>query len=146
MLVDQYGKELNSTNAKSTYKPIMTRARLTTDRDTVVPFSSFQSYKTSSDNLDWKLTFLKEEDLIRKDADDLVRILLQSSPDLSRAHSDKQMFINTGFELTVLRDGTRPDEQLNRAQEILDAALLQMENEREPLNTCLLYTSPSPRD
>ena len=135
MLVDQYGKELNSTNAKSTYKPIMTRARLTTDRDTVVPFSSFQSYKTSSDNLDWKLTFLKEEDLIRKDADDLVRILLQSSPDLSRAHSDMQMFINTGFELTVLRDGTRPDEQLNRAQEILDAALLQMENEREPLNT-----------
>ena len=135
MLVDQYGNELTSTNTKSTYKPIMTRARLTTDRDTIVPFSSFQTYKTSGDATDWKLSFLKEEDLVRKDVNDLTRILLQSSPDLSRAHSDMQMSINTGFELTVLRDGTQSDNTLDAAQQILDNALIQMDNEREPLNT-----------
>ena len=136
MLVDQYGNELKSRYTNNSNKsPVAIRTRLTTDRDHVVPFSSFQTYKTVGDDVDWKLSFLREEQLIQKDANDLIRILLQSSPDLSRAHSDMQMFINTGFELTVLRNGRQSDSELDAAQQILDDALVQMDNERESLNT-----------
>ena len=133
MLLDQYGNKLKSNSSKRYTKPIMTRARLTTDRDTITPYTSFQSYKTAGDAVDWKLSFLKEEDLVRKDANTIVKILLQSSPDLSRAHSDMQMFVNTGFELSIADDGEAIPEQRKVSQEILDDSLKNMEALREPL-------------
>ena len=73
MLLDQYGKELQPIQTKRLKKSFATRARFTTDRDTIVPYSSFQTYKTSGGSIDWKLGFLKEEDLVRKDAMKLLK-------------------------------------------------------------------------
>ena len=132
MLLDRYGNPLK-TNTPKGYKPTTARARLTTDLDTVEPLSVFQSHKTAEDNIDWKMQFVREEDIARKSANDIIKLLLQSSPDMSRAHSDMQMFINTGFELSVLDDGIQPLESREKAQIILNKALETMEDLKEPL-------------
>ena len=133
MLVDKNGNPLIAKEAHypsipftriSTGNGATTRRRQTTDRDTFGPFTSFsgREYVKASDNVDWKLTFLNEDKLSRKNPSDLLDTLLLSSPDLSRARTNMEELINTGFSLTVKEDGPEAE----AAQEILDEALEQM--------------------
>ena len=126
MLVDEFGKPL--ANQKSPrHKPVMNKVRLTTDRDNFHPYTDFDQAITAEQNLDWKFESLSERELATKSASDLIKTLVNSSPDLSRAHSDMQMYINTGFELTTTEDDTQ-------AQAVLDSALQTMEKNKEPLS------------
>ena len=139
MLIDVNGNPLTSEKSvripkidfKSLKTPGVERRRQTTDRDTFGPFSNIsgREYTQATDKVDWKLTFLNEETLARKSAGDVVNILLLSSPDLSRARSNLEELINTGFSLTV-KESNRSGKQ---AQIILDDALLQMQSLQEPL-------------
>ena len=135
MLVDRYGnplQKIRTTNASKIVSGSTDRARLTTDRNTFGPFSTFgdRSYTKATDKVDWKLQFVEEETLASKSANDLVNILIHSSPDLSRARTDMQALLNTKFTLTT-------EEADPAAQTILDEALVQMERIKEPLTVKL---------
>ena len=139
MLVDKHGNPLKA-ESEDRYTPIAPtadRVRQTTDRpNRFGPFSNFtgREYTKATDKVDWKLTFLNEETLCNKSASEIVEILIHSSPDLSRARTDMQMLLNTGFSLTTV-------EADDVAQGILDEALLTMEYLKEPmsvkLNKCI---------
>lgn len=139
MLVDKYGNPLRaaSEDRYSPITPTADRIRQTTDRPSRFgPFSNFtgREYTQATDKVDWKLTFLNEETLCTKSASEIVEILIHSSPDLSRARTDMQMLLNTGFTLTTV-------EADDAAQAILDESLLTMEYLKEPmsvkLNKCI---------
>ena len=133
-LVDPAGNPIKL-HRKSRTRPIMTRVRQTTDRDTFDPTFDFHSYKTAESQIDWKLTFLNEEKLCRANGNEIIKVLLSSSPDVSRAHSDMRMFINTGYELNVVPDDNLSEAVIEDAQRILDEAQEQMKLRKEPLST-----------
>ena len=132
-LLDQFGKPLRSPD--SHYKAIggseTVRARITKDDPNRIgsyaSLSPLTGYKRAEELVDWKWTFLNEEELVGKSAGDLAQILLHSSPDLSRARSNLIMFVNKGFTLTTAENN-------DQAQAVLDAALQQMEDMKSPLS------------
>ena len=124
MLVDRYGNPLSIQGSDQDF--YSTRQRLTTDQDTFGPFNNFTVHKTPKDELDWKLTNFDDEKLATMGASELINLLVSSSPDLSRARTDMQMYINTGFTLTVKGN--------DQAQEYLDSYLRQLSNFKEPLS------------
>ena len=127
MLLDRFGNPIKGTGRK--HEPYFERERLTKDLDSFGPYNNFGVHKTAKDEFDWRLENFDDEKLCNMGASELINLLVSSSPDLSRARTDMQMYINTGYTLTVKGN--------DRAQEYLDNYLRQLSNYKEPLSVKL---------
>ena len=117
-LLDQYGNPLSS---ESRFLPIATRAdgRATYDEYYINPISTGFAYISPDNENDWKLKSIDEASLSTRQAQELIDIFLNSSPDLDRALHDMYQFVNIGWSLTC-------DDP--RGQAVLDNALDAMQN------------------
>jgi hypothetical protein len=106
--------------------PIMTRANRRATVDT--PFNIFNDFtwiEPGDDDTDWRLTLIDEETLPNVKARDLIKMLVNASPDVDRALHDFLRYCNSSWELRGEND---------RAQKILDDFLKQLEDIGQSLN------------
>ena len=122
-LVNKHGQPIRTMDLS----PIKTRAvgRDTYDDYFLNPISSGFAYISPSNENDWQLKTIDENALAWKSAQELVDILVNSSPDLDRALHDMLQFCNMGWRLSC------EDETGRR---VLDNALNQMADLGEDLD------------
>ena len=132
-LVNQFGQKMKNSYRKphlysddSDLLLIRADGRATYDEYYLTPLSSGFAYISPDNENDWKLKSIDERELALQNATQLIEILVDSSPDLSRALHDMHQFCNTGWTLEC------EDE---RGKQILDNALVQMEELGQDLDS-----------
>lgn len=98
-----------------------TRATIDVEHSVVNDFAWLEP----GDNDDWKLTTIEEENIPKLKAKDLVKMLVNASPDVDRALHDFLTYCNSNW---MLRGET------DEAQRILDNFLRRLEDTGTPLN------------
>lgn len=102
------------------------RDRTTLDTPYETPFTSGFAYISPSDDHDWKLEIFNEATIGHQKAQDLMKVLVDASPDVDRALYDMLQFANPGH--TLASDDPR-------IQSILDECKLTMQRNGQDLDT-----------
>ena len=116
-LLNKFGNKIDE--SEYSFGPLGTRAdgRATYDSYYINPITTGFAYISPDTENDWQLKSVDEESLSYQTAQELIDILINSSPDLDRALHDMYQFSNTGWQLTC-------DDPVG--QRILDNARTQM--------------------
>ena len=135
MLVDRFDNPLTS-DISEMVNVIATKARVTQDTDTIGNALQGRLVPPSKDNLDWSLENFDPAKIVNKPADQIIKVLSDSSPELSRALHEMYQQVVTDYEFTYADadEGALTTE----AKRIIDNVLEKMETElNSPLTTKL---------
>ena len=99
-----------------------TRGRGRTTIDTNEPLWGGYTWIEPSNSTDWRLLTFEEASLAFKSADEMIKILVNASPDVDRAHHDFLRYCNPGWIL---------ESEDPAAQEILDEFIQRMADQGE---------------
>lgn len=112
VILDKHGQPYRR---EVSFANVASKQRLT--RDTDLPLSGFTAVVAPTEDADWKLRSFTEEQLNAMEYADVLKVLIDSSPDLARALNDYRMFINTQWTLGVLEEDANAERIL---QETID--------------------------
>ena len=123
MLVNQYGQPLTTGRSTTT---VATHTRQTIDEDRLGT-NVFGAFISPEEGIDWKLSSFSEDSVINKTASELIDMLADSSPDLSRALYDMHQNIVTEWTWTTQENDIAGNQILE------DAAMRMARSIKEPI-------------
>lgn len=121
-IIDNIRKSLSSTKFNGRHWVASQRSRTSQDvSNEPMLFGSFHVQSPPDHVQDWRLLDLSSQTLSRINPADLIEIMSDVSPEVSRALWDFLRFCNPGFDCTVTRPGS--DEQDKRGKDAIEAML-----------------------